>query len=92
MKSIVRVETHPAYTKTTLKGNQFKNQFPDNAFPSGTPPVSAAVNVIYKLTELKNPPSHLPLGVDAIEAAKKKYAQLLADAEKLVSWSEGLVA
>ena len=92
VKSMVSTEAHPSYSKPTLVGNRTRDRFSGNAFPPGTPPVSAAAKIIYELTDLKRPPSHLPLGIDAVEAAKKKYAALLANAEKVASWSEGLVA
>ena len=91
-KSLVRTEAHTAYSKPTMPGIQIKEHFSGDSFPPGTPPVSAAVKVIYKLTEIEKPPTRLPLGLDAIKAAKKKYAELLANAERLEPWSEGLIA
>ena len=65
---------------------------PDNDWPAGTPPVSAAVKTIYKLAHVEDPPLLLPLGKDAVLAAKKRSAELLANVEKVASWSEGMDA
>ena len=91
-KNFVRTEAHAAYSNPVLPGIYIKKHFSGDSFPPGTPPVSAAVKVIYKVTEIEKPPSRLPLGLDAIKAAKKKYAELLANAERLEPWSEGLIA
>ena len=92
LQNMVRAEEHPAYAKAALEPNNLKNFLTGESWPPGTPPVSAAVKVIYELAQVEDPPRHLPLGKDAVQAAKKRAAALLENAEEVASCSEGLGA
>ncbi|EPS98220.1 NAD-binding protein [Fomitopsis schrenkii] len=82
MQSTVRTEAHPAYSKPTLVGNQVRNLLAGTTSPPGTP----------TLSEAEDPPRHLPLGKDAVKKAQTRSAELLENAQKVASWSEGLDA
>ncbi|KAH9930129.1 NAD-P-binding protein [Fomitopsis serialis] len=90
LRSIFRVDPHPAYTKPTLTPAIVRKYLASDTFPPGTPSAAGAVDVIYKIAALENPPLNFPLGKDAVGTAKKKTGELLANAEQFASWSEDL--
>lgn len=80
----------PVYTKPTLKGVFIRNIFQnDPVMPGDT---GKAVEVIYRLAALPDPPLHLPLGNDSIAGVRRKTAKLLEETDKFESWSQGLDA
>ncbi|KAI0725857.1 hypothetical protein C8Q72DRAFT_930941 [Fomitopsis betulina] len=92
LQSLVRTEGHPAYSKPTPATSGLRELLSGRSHPPGTPLVSAGVKVIYKLSEVEDPPRHLPLGNDAVQVAQSRSAELLENARKTASWSEGLAA
>ena len=62
-------------------------QFVTMPFPGDT---SKAAVVIYKLSELENPPMRLPLGKHAVRLAREKMEAVKKDVDLYESWSEGL--
>ena len=49
-----------------------------------------AVEAYYKLANLPEPPLHFVVGVDAVEMARKKVAELKANLDQYETWSVGL--
>ena len=49
-----------------------------------------AVEKIYQLSELEQPPTRLPLGKDAVQLARAHIAAVTNDLDKFESWSENL--
>ncbi|KZT64520.1 NAD(P)-binding protein [Daedalea quercina L-15889] len=92
LQNTVRVEPHPAYTLPTLASAVFRQQMRNGVFPPGTMSIEGAVDLIYKVAALEDPPLHFPLGKDAVAAAQKKSAELLTNAECFASCSDNLVA
>ncbi|CCM04378.1 uncharacterized protein FIBRA_06552 [Fibroporia radiculosa] len=87
-RNMVRLPPHPAYVDPVLKQATARSYLQVNPWMPGD--AAKATAKIYKLTELPDPPLHLPLGKDAQEAVKRKAQSLLAMAESFSSWSEGL--
>ena len=63
-----------------------------NGWGTYSPPgdVNKAVEVLYKIASLPDPPLHFVLGDTAILYVRKKLADLAADTDKYESWSQGL--
>ncbi len=78
---------HPAYSNPELPTTALRASW-DKYVPSGDP--RKAMEIVYKLATLEQPPLHFPLGKDAVAIARTKSGALLADADKYESWSEGL--
>jgi len=78
---------HPAYTKPVLASAILRKwlQNPDIKGDS-----QRAVEAMYRLAALPDPPLHLPLGKDAVQIARSKIAILDADTTAYESWSNGL--
>ena len=49
-----------------------------------------AMETVYRLAGLEQPPLHFPLGKDAVEITRTKTSAVLAETDKYESWSEGL--
>ncbi len=49
-----------------------------------------SVEVFYKAASIPDPPLHLLVGKDAVDAARKKIASLTESVVKYEAWSEGL--
>ena len=79
---------HPAYLNPKLPATHVRRAGLDNAVVWKDAKRSA--EVFYKVASLHNPPLHLVVGKDAIEATRKKIAALIADLEAYEAWSEGL--
>jgi len=82
------VPAHPAYTKPNLTTAVFRQYLESNPLFSGDP--RKAVQKIYKLAALPEPPLHFPLGKDSIAGVRDKTMKLLADTDQYESWSEGI--
>lgn len=48
--------------------------------------------LIYRISELPEPPLHFPLGEDSREVIRRNSTNMLAVAEKFEQWSQGLDA
>lgn len=75
---------HPAYNNPKLPGMMIRQGFPRPGDPK------KAMEVVYKLTELENPPVHFPLGPEAVETFKTKAAAYVADADRFADWNKDL--
>ncbi|PCH34688.1 NAD(P)-binding protein [Wolfiporia cocos MD-104 SS10] len=87
----IRIPPHPAYNKPNLLSSKYRSWIDDpNLALRGD--VNKAVDVIYKVADLDDPPVHFPLGRDSVDVAKKKVESLLADVDKYATWSDGTEA
>ncbi|TFK87797.1 NAD-P-binding protein [Polyporus arcularius HHB13444] len=78
---------HPAYSNPELPASRMRNGW--SAYtPAGD--ANKAVEVLYKLASLPDPPLHFVLGENAILYVRKKLAELAADTDKYESWSQNL--
>ena len=83
---------HPAYTKPTLPTVAIRAAIA-NRGPDPTPigaDASKAVQRLYDLSLLPDPPVQFPLGKDAIGVFRAQSGKLEQAAAKFESWSEGL--
>ncbi|PCH34691.1 NAD(P)-binding protein [Wolfiporia cocos MD-104 SS10] len=87
----VRIPPHPAYSNPNLPSAKWHSWVNDPNFVLRGD-VNKAVEVIYKVAGLDNPPVRFLLGHGAMDIAKKKVASLLADVEKCASWLDGIEA
>lgn len=83
---MVRMSPHPAYTKPTLPSVSIRNRL-HGAIGAD---VDKAVDRVYKLAVLPEPPLHFALGQDALATMKAKLAKTAAEFDEYASWSEGL--
>ncbi|KAH8104677.1 hypothetical protein BXZ70DRAFT_608168 [Cristinia sonorae] len=79
---------YPAYDKPHLTTTKLREIIKNTPSRRGDP--EKAVDRIYDLAGLEDPPMRLLLGKDAIGRLRAQQVNLLADAEKYESWSEGL--
>ncbi|KAM5540842.1 hypothetical protein V8D89_005486 [Ganoderma adspersum] len=79
---------HPAYSKPELQTVAMRKLWQDFV-PYGDS--RKAMEAVYKLASLEDPPLHIPLGKDAVGALRTKVAAIAGDADKYESWSEGLM-
>ena len=79
---------HPAYSKPELQTVAMRKLW-DNFVPYGDS--RKAMEAIYKLASLDDPPLHIPLGKDAVGVLRTKLAAMAEHADKYESWSEGLM-
>jgi len=66
-----------------------RKYFEEGALANMQDPVQA-VEVLYKIAELPNPPLFLPLGKDSVSLAKTRYAEMVESTDAVASWSEEL--
>ncbi|KAI0775605.1 NAD-P-binding protein [Trametes elegans] len=86
---IVWPPLHPAYDNPDLPSYRLRNAW--EGFKQVLPgDVKKAVQVIYDVAALPEPPLHLPLGKDAVETTRKKAAFLADEANKYESLSDNL--
>ena len=80
---------HPAYDRPELPTAAFKSLWVSGGFVA---PGDArkGMEKVYNLASLEQPPLRLPLGKEAVAAARAKTSAFLADTVKYESWSEGL--
>ena len=78
---------HPAYSNPELPASRMRNGWGTYSPPGD---VNKAVEVLYKIASLPDPPLHFVLGENAILYVRKKLADLAADTDKYESWSQGL--
>jgi len=57
---------------------------------AGGTDVNRAVEVVFRLSLLDQPPLRLPLGKDATDHIRKQLAAIAADVDKYESWSDNL--
>ena len=79
---------HPAYSAPNLATNLFCG-FIGSGTRMGADPVKA-VQRIYELSLLPNPPFRLVLGKDSVTAIKAQVKKIEEDVLKYENWSEGL--
>ncbi|RDX48767.1 NAD-P-binding protein [Lentinus brumalis] len=80
---------HPAYAgNASLPTNALRHgRFGDFVTWKDT---RRSVEVFYKAASIPDPPLHLLVGKDAVDAARKKIASLTESVVKYEAWSEGL--
>ncbi|KAI0072835.1 NAD(P)-binding protein [Panus rudis PR-1116 ss-1] len=78
-KNLVVIPPHPAYQSQDLSANQTRLFTVGTTFPNN---VETAVDIIYKLSELKNPPMRLALGEQALGAVRQKIESLKKELEQ----------
>ena len=85
----VQLKPHPAYCRPTLPGTIARNQLaPANFIPEGDP--KKAIEKVYELSQLEDPPLHLPLGRDCVEGIKKQLASVSEEVHTYEHWSQHL--
>ncbi|EPT03142.1 NAD-binding protein [Fomitopsis schrenkii] len=86
LSKITPIPPHPAYEKQLATTRAL---FSMDYFPGMQDPVKG-VEVLYRIAALPDPPVFLPLGVDAVEMAKKKSEERAKAIEVAAPWSEEL--
>ncbi|KAH9940608.1 hypothetical protein B0H21DRAFT_754359 [Amylocystis lapponica] len=87
---MVRTIPHPAYCEPNSKTADFRKYLEANPLVRGD--TSLGMQVIYRLAALPDPPLHFPLGMDSVEAVRRKTARLISITDQFSSWSEGTEA
>ena len=80
--------SHPAYTSPTLPSTAFRAAIESGHRMAADP--AKAIQRIYDLSLLPNPPFRFVLGKDAIATVKEELKGIEEDVMKYESWSEGL--
>ena len=80
--------SHPAYTSPNLPSAMLR-KFLGSGQKMGADPAKA-VQRIYDLSLLPNPPLRFVLGKDAVATVKEELKSLGEEVAKYESWSEGL--
>ncbi len=80
---------HPAYSNPALPTAIMRGKWDSSKF-GVQGDARKAMEVLYKLAALEDPPLHFPLGKDAVEVVRKATTARVADAEKYASWSDNL--
>ncbi|KAI0790750.1 NAD(P)-binding protein [Abortiporus biennis] len=89
--SIQPYPPHPAYKKKSLGANIVRKLLTDmtlNVMPGD--PVKA-VQQMYKLTVMPDPPLRLALGKDCVNAIREQLTKMLDDVDKYEDWSDDLL-
>lgn len=86
LSKIVPIPPHPAYEKQFAAARVL---FSTDYFPGMQDPIKG-VDVLYRVATLPDPPAFLPLGVDSIEMARKKWEERAKAIEAAAPWSEEL--
>ncbi|OBZ73024.1 hypothetical protein A0H81_07099 [Grifola frondosa] len=93
---MVVLPPHPAYSNPALQSVIMRSAIlasvhtdndPRWAVPGDT---KKAVKVLYRLSELTDPPLRLPLGKDSVTICRDKIASFTADVDQYEPWSEGI--
>ena len=80
--------SHPAYTSPTLPSTAFRAAIESGHRMAADP--AKAIQRIYDLSLLPDPPFRFVLGKDAIATVKEELKGIEEDVMKYESWSEGL--
>ncbi|KAM5536905.1 hypothetical protein V8D89_009452 [Ganoderma adspersum] len=80
---------HPAYSNPALPTSTLRSAW-DSYVPTVSGDPRKAMETVYRLAALEQPPLHFPLGKDAVGITRTKTSAVLADTDKYESWSEGL--
>ncbi|TFK83917.1 NAD-P-binding protein [Polyporus arcularius HHB13444] len=80
-------DPHPAYSNPDLPFTRIRKAWGTTTSRGDSKKV---VQVFEKIASLPDPPLHFVVGLDAIELARKKLADLKASIDLYESWSEGL--
>lgn len=84
----VLVPLHPAYKDPKLRGHSIRHALDDpHNVPRSSDPLEG-IKLIYKLTELDNPPMHFPLGRDAVLGLRSRNRRSNAELEQYGPWSD----
>ncbi|KAI0354419.1 NAD-P-binding protein [Trametes cingulata] len=94
--SMVKLPSHPAYTKADLPSAISRKRIlasvtehQDPAFDVRGDTAKAA-GALYRLSELSDPPLRLVLGKESVMIARDKISSFSAEVEEYATWSEGL--
>ena len=79
---------HPAYASPGTIASKVRAVMGNPNFKR--PSADKAVQKVYKLAALPNPPIRLPVGKDMIVAIREEVSQLTSATETFESWSEDL--
>lgn len=98
--NLINIPPHPAYASYVspdlskdppqpqgLLPSIITRQLVTMPFPGDT---AKAAAVIYRLSELEDPPMRLPLGKHAVRLAREKMDAVKRDVDAYEGWSEGL--
>ena len=80
-------DPHPAYNNPDLPFTRVRNAWGTTTSRGDSKKV---VQGFEKVASLPDPPLHFVVGLDAVEMARKKIAELKASLDLYESWSEGL--
>jgi len=89
-EKLVSVPVHPAYDKPHLPTAIVHNHLASRPLVRGD--TAKAVEVIYRIGNMPEPPLRFPLGKDCVATVRSQTAALIAITDKYESWSEGLDA
>jgi len=90
LNNMTETPEHTAYTNPTLPSLTYRKVFSGDylAFVKGDG--AKAVEQIYRLTSLAEPPLHFPLGKGAAAGVKRKAGRLIAETEQYESYSDAV--
>ncbi|KAJ8462674.1 hypothetical protein ONZ45_g17852 [Pleurotus djamor] len=84
------LETHPAYTNPSLPSVHTRNVFTKTITDISFGDPKKAMEKVYDLSKLEEPPRWLPLGKDSIEWISDHLSELQAVMKLYSSWSDDL--
>ncbi|PIL35018.1 hypothetical protein GSI_02805 [Ganoderma sinense ZZ0214-1] len=87
--TVIWAPSHPEYNNPVLPVTGLRTGW-DSYVPTVLRDPRKAMETMYKLAALKQPPLHFPLGKDAVGITRTKTSAVLTDTDKHESWSEGL--
>lgn len=87
----VNVPPHPVYTKPTNPAATLR-EWAKRGIANEGKDAGKAVQPMYEIAQIPDPPLHFLLGKDAIQWVRGQIAEVLADMDRVVSWSDGLGA
>lgn len=85
----LQAPSHPAYTKPGSAVASLRQWIAKASGEVAADP-ARAVEAIYRVAQMPDPPLLFPLGKDAVQRARGHAARLLADADRVASLSENL--
>ena len=86
LSKIILIQPHPAYEKQLAAARAL---FSMDYVPGMQDPLKG-IDIIYRVAMLPDPPAFLPLGLDSIEMARKKWEERARAIEAAAPWSEDL--
>jgi hypothetical protein len=85
---MLEIPAHPAYVGPTMMASMVREGI-RGLHINGDP--KKAVQAMYNVTTLADPPLRLLLGKDCIANTRAKVKRLVGDIDKYEAWSDGLV-